>query len=391
MSFDIVVGIPSLNEAHSISHVLAQVDAGLQEYFPHLRALVVNVDNNSSDGTREVFMSTTTRSATRYVSTEQGVTGKGHNVRNFMALAADMGVRAGAIVDADLESVSPRWVRNLIGPILEEGYDFTFPVYRRYRYDGSLTSLVCYPAVHGLFSSHVRQPIAGEFGFSAGLIGHLAACDYPEPARRFGIDIFLTTEAIANRSKMCGVALGAKIHRKRDRATLGGMVAEVVATLLQQVSRHHESLCVRRLLTSPAVLMDPVPEVPLPAVPADKAAMMRQFTSGFHEHEPFYRDALPPSLAADLALMAERERTDIGPDTWCQIVYSLVRHHVHGGAAAGAVAQALVPLFFARLLSLLEETVSFTDQEVEGYLLNQAHTFYERRLEALRPNGLAFA
>src|SRR5262249_20293217 len=196
----------------------------------------------------DVFMSTQTRSTTCYVSTDQGVTGKGHNVRNFMALASDAGVRAGAILDADLESVSPRWMRNLLGPILEEEYDFTFPVYRRYRYDGSLTSLVCYPAVHGLFASHVRQPIAGDFGFSARLIDHLPSCESPEPASRYGIDIFLTTEAIANRSKICGVTLGAKIHRKRDRATLGAMVEEVVATLLQQVGRHHESLCQRRLL-----------------------------------------------------------------------------------------------------------------------------------------------
>jgi hypothetical protein len=386
MGFEVLVGIPSHNEADTIGHVLTQVDAGLREYFPHLRALIVNVDNHSDDGTREAFMGVRTRCERRYVSTEPGVTGKGRNVRNFLALARDLEVRAGAIVDADLQSVSPRWVRNLLAPILDEGYDLTFPVYRRYRYDGSVTSLLCYPVVYGLFASNVRQPIGGEFGFSSSWIAHLSECDYSDATCAYGIDLFITTEAIASRSRICGSPLGIKEHRSRERVTLGGMVENMMATLLQQVERRRALLSGPRLLTSPAALLDTVPdaipETSLPAIPGDRDALAARFVDGFAEHASLYREALP-SAVSELAKMARARQVAIDSQGWCQIVYSLVRLFLDGRAGSARVARALVPLFFGRLASLGEETRWLSDQALEGYLLRQAQTFYERRMEAM--------
>ena len=54
---EIAVGIPSLNEADSISYVVKQVDAGLQKYFKNKKAVIINADNNSPDKTGRVFCS----------------------------------------------------------------------------------------------------------------------------------------------------------------------------------------------------------------------------------------------------------------------------------------------------------------------------------------------
>ena len=52
---DIIVGIPTYNEADSISNTVQKIDKGLSKYFPEYRALIVNVDSRSSDGTSRGF------------------------------------------------------------------------------------------------------------------------------------------------------------------------------------------------------------------------------------------------------------------------------------------------------------------------------------------------
>ena len=56
---DIVIGIPSYNNARTIGHVVRAVQAGIAKYFPDKRAVLVNSDGGSTDGTMEVVQSTT--------------------------------------------------------------------------------------------------------------------------------------------------------------------------------------------------------------------------------------------------------------------------------------------------------------------------------------------
>ncbi|RLB79976.1 MAG: glycosyl transferase, partial [Deltaproteobacteria bacterium] len=80
---EMVVCIPSYNEVDSIAFPITQADEGLQRYFAQKKSVIINCDNNSSDGTREVFLSTPTKTPKIYLSTPPGVKGKGNNFRNL--------------------------------------------------------------------------------------------------------------------------------------------------------------------------------------------------------------------------------------------------------------------------------------------------------------------
>src|SRR5258708_18846161 len=54
---DLVVGIPSYNNARTIGHVVRAVYAGLAKYFPQLSCVVINSDGGSTDGTAETVLS----------------------------------------------------------------------------------------------------------------------------------------------------------------------------------------------------------------------------------------------------------------------------------------------------------------------------------------------
>jgi len=49
---DFVVAIPSYNEADSIALPVKQADKGIGSYFKDMNSVIVNCDNNSSDGTK---------------------------------------------------------------------------------------------------------------------------------------------------------------------------------------------------------------------------------------------------------------------------------------------------------------------------------------------------
>jgi glycosyltransferase involved in cell wall biosynthesis len=51
---DILVGIPSYNNARTIGHVVRAVEAGLLKYFSKYKAILVNSDGGSTDGTMDV-------------------------------------------------------------------------------------------------------------------------------------------------------------------------------------------------------------------------------------------------------------------------------------------------------------------------------------------------
>ena len=46
-SLDLAVGILSYNEADNIDFVVCQVAAGLERYFPHLNKVIINADLRS--------------------------------------------------------------------------------------------------------------------------------------------------------------------------------------------------------------------------------------------------------------------------------------------------------------------------------------------------------
>ena len=100
-SAEIVVGIPSYNEADTIPIPVDLVSKGLKEYYPNKSAVIVNVDNHSPDGTKEVFLNTPTMVPKLYVSTREGVKGKGVNIHNLFDIAVELRAKGIVMIDAD--------------------------------------------------------------------------------------------------------------------------------------------------------------------------------------------------------------------------------------------------------------------------------------------------
>ncbi|MBW2636462.1 MAG: glycosyltransferase, partial [Deltaproteobacteria bacterium] len=232
-SAEIIVGIPSYNEADSISYPTTIAAEGLRRYFPDKNAVIINVDNNSPDNTKDAFMNTPAEVPRIYISTPEGVKGKGNNIRNLFEAAVELEAKAVVVVDADLKSITPQWIQYLGEPLFR-GFNYVTPIYVRHKYDGSITNHIAYPMLRTLFGLRVRQPIGGDFGFSGRIArAFLSEKLWNDRIANFGIDVWMTSIAIARRFNVCQTFLGSpKSHRAKDPAKdLSPMFTQVIMTL----------------------------------------------------------------------------------------------------------------------------------------------------------------
>ncbi|MGD0861992.1 MAG: glycosyl transferase family 2 [Candidatus Limnocylindrales bacterium] len=434
-SADIMVGIPSYRNAATIGHVVRAAQAGLVQYFPDLRPVLVNADAGSPDGTQRVVVETEPpgyveqillvhprnrldRVSLTYPEVD-GVGGKGAALRTIFEMAAALEVGALVVVDSDLRSIVPEWIELLAGPILKGGYDFVAPLYARHKYDGTITNTVTYPVTRALYGHRIRQPIGGDFGVSGDLIrDYLAQETWSPDVSRFGIDIWMTTTAVTGGFAVCQSRLGAKIHDPKDPGSdLGPMFRQVVGTLLALAKDNaHRWLEITASHDVPAYgferYADPAP------VEVNTLRLLSQFHSGSLTVAATWRRMLNPDnyksvieLAQEAGAMAEAAARKFGlgaeseggpagaggmpstdelsdavagfhfpDDVWARVFYDLLVSSAFGGIATERLVAALVPIYFGRVGRLVIENRRLSGEQAEERVERQAREF-----ELLKP------
>jgi hypothetical protein len=429
---DIMVGIPSFKNAATIGYVVRAAQAGLVQYFPDLRPVVVNSDAGSPDGTGRVVVETEppeyverillvrptnklARVSLTYPEVE-GSGGKGAALLTIFEIAAALEVQALVVVDSDLRSILPEWIELLAGPILKGGYDFVAPLYSRHKHDGTITNTVTYPLTRALYGLRIRQPIGGDFGVSGDLVRrYLAAPGWTPDVSKFGIDVWMTTTALAGGFAICQTRLGAKVHDPKDPgADLGPMFRQVVGTILRlAVANVDHWRDVRGSHDVPAYGFERHADPP--PLEINVLRLLSEFHAASLTMAATWRDMLAAETVADVLALAEeagevaataRDRLGMdrpGNDTpataamaeaaasymfpddlWVRIVYDLIVGARDEPEAVDARVASLVPVYFGRVASLVIENRDLSTDRAESAVERQAREF-----ERLKPYLLA--
>jgi hypothetical protein len=412
---DIMVGIPSFKNAATIGHVTRAAQAGLVQYFPDSKPVLVNADAGSPDGTGRVVIETQPpdyverillvrprnrlqRMSLTYPEVD-GVGGKGAALRTIFQMADALGVEALVVVDSDLRSIVPEWIELLAGPILKGGFDFVTPLYQRYKYDGTITNTVTYPVTRALYGLRIRQPIGGDFGVSGDLVKHyLEQDDWDADISKFGIDIWMTTKAITGGFAVSQTRLGAKIHDPKDPgADLGPMFSQVVSTILRLTVEHPDHwLGVSGSHPVPTYGFERYADPP--PLEVDVVRLLAAFARGRVALGDAWALLVPPdrmtaleSLAHEAgAALDEITRSDtptsvedvdfhFSDDLWARIIYDLALTARGETMEMDRLIAALVPIYYARVASLVIEARDMTTQQAETLVERQARAFEQAK------------
>ena len=379
---DIIVGIPCYNNQATVGHVITQVSEGLHQYYPDKRVVIIISDGGSVDDTREESDRIEVYPfQEKLITIYRGVPGKGSALRAVMEAAQFLKAEACVVVDSDLRSINPHWIRNLISPIIDEGYQFVAPYYKRFKFDGTITNNIIYNMTRTLYGKQVRQPIGGDFAFSREVIDYVYDQDvWDTDVGRFGIDIWLTTMALVKGFKVCQTRLGAKIHDVKDPSeSLGPMFRQVVSTmfsLMEENAGYWHDIQGSQVVPIVGEQIATEPE----SFPISIENLEEAFRHGYYQFGTLWENVLSEASFACVKEMAESsDGFDLDVQHWAHILYDAGSIYHCWQKNRFKLVEILTPLYYARVASFARVVMDMTDDQAEDEVERQAYLFEKEK------------
>jgi glucosylglycerate synthase len=178
---DILIGLSTHNNAKTIEPVIQAVRAGILKCFPRERAVIINADGGSQDGTAELVIGASiddvqSRSKVyalrtlHSISTQYAPTpNAGLALRTILAAADLLRAKACVLVSPDSTTLQPESLQHLVRPVYDDNSDLVLPVYRRQKFEGVLMRNLLYPMTRAIYGYRVLEPYPSDFAISGRL------------------------------------------------------------------------------------------------------------------------------------------------------------------------------------------------------------------------------
>ena len=380
---DILVGIPCFNNDTTIEHVIQMVTHGLDKHYRDLRSVIMIADGGSTDDTREVVKEFQIKPwQEKLISIYRGPAGKGSAFRSIFEAAKRLNARVCMVVDSDLRSITSDWVKYLLDPVLDKGYEYVSPIYSRYKYDGTITNNIVYNLTRCLYGLRIRQPIGGDFAFVGDLADYYTKQEvWDTDVARYGIDIWMTTNAISNHFKICQANLGVKIHDAKDPAeALGPMFRQVVYTLFLLMEKFENEW--KSVRGSKSVPIFGLPEFMEPKpIKVNLDRLVSEYKSGFRKFKSLYQEIFCPDCFNELKKASGLSKTKftMPVETWAMVLFETAATFHSWTHERIQLVNLVTPLYLGRVASFINATKNMTSSEAEAIVEKQAQIFEDHK------------
>jgi len=271
---------------------------------------------------------------------------------------------------------------------LSREFDYVAPYYKRHKFDGTITNSIVYPLTRALYGRRVRQPIGGEFGISRRLASRFLRGEvWSTDVAQYGIDIWMTTTAIAENYKVCQCYLGAKLHGSKDPGPdLGSMLMQVVGSVFGLMETY-DSVWRNVLGSLPAPLLGVPFEVGVEPVPINLGRMFASYQQGVRDLLPVYQSIISPRQLESLKAAAALPEGEfaLSDELWVAVVYDFALGYHRRVIDREHLVRSLTPLYLGWVDSFARQAKNENAAQVEArieklclvfeqfkpYLLNQ--------------------
>ena len=377
---DILVGLPTHNNAKTIGSIVHTIQSGILRGFPRERAVIINADGGSRDGTPELVtgvsiddvrpssnlyaLRTLHSISTKYASSPES----GIAFRTILAAAELLRAKACVLMSPESANIEPEWLSKLLGPIYRDGLDLVTPTYRRHKFEGLLITNLLYPMTRALYGLRIREAYAPEFGFSGRLGSQFLGQNiWNDGTGEAGVELRFTLAAIAGKYRICQSFLGEKIHVERHAADLVPVLRQTVGALFSALEPDFPVWSVVAG-SQPAPTTGADQEVLLEPLRVNRKRLREMFSTGVAELESVFQSILSPTTVAELqriALMGE-EDFHYPAELWVKTVYEFAASYQKSVISRDHIIQALAPLFRGRVVTFLMENRNASAGGVEN-------------------------
>jgi hypothetical protein len=390
---DVLVGLPTLNNAPHIRDVVRAVHVSFARDFPRERTALVNSDGGSTDGTPDLVRSVSLKDGETLVETHalrtthrvlapyHGMPGRRPALRTIFAAADLTRAKVVVVLDPNGPTTRPDLVRELIVPVLREGAEFLAPKYVRHPRDGVLVTQLVRPLVRAAYGARLDEPLGQEFACSARFAS--ACLDdgvWQREVARAGIDLWLRTTALARSFRVGQIWRPPQTAPPpaAPRASLAETVQQVLLALFDVLGEHEPYWRARTGVEElPAWGTSHSPDTPAPSW--DVAPLAAQARQGVRDLRPVLEGVLAPATLSALTAAVDEEVPAVGDDTWVAAVYDFMAASKRRAMRLDHLAQAFVPVYLARAAAFLGTTEAEPAPAVEARLEALAGGFESRK------------
>lgn len=375
---DILVGLPTHNNARSIGSIVHTIRDGILRSFPRERAVIINADGGSHDGTRELItglaisdvhsastvhaLRTLHAISTKYANTPHS----GVALRTILSAAELLRAKACIVISPESEGITSEWISNLIRPVYYEGFDLVSATYRRHKFDGLLNTNLLYPMVRALYGVRIREAYMSDFGFSARLGSRfLSQHQWKDGIGENGIDLRLMLAAVTGGFRICQSFLGKKDPVERRAADLVPTLRQSVGVLFSSLESDFDVWsAISGSREVPATGDDQ--ELLLEPLRVNRKRLWEMFVKGVSALESVFQTILSPSTLAELNRIAalDEEKFRYPAELWVKTVYEFAAAHRKSVINRDHIIQALAPLFRGRVFTFIVENRSGSANDV---------------------------
>jgi len=391
---DLLVGVPTHNNAKTVGETVQAIRVGLLKYFPRERVVIVNPDGGSKDSTREVIAAASIndlqRSSDLYalrtlhcISTIYGDDPATEvALRTILAAAELLRAKACAIVSPESTNVTPDWIEHLLRPVYRDDFDLVTPLYRRHKFDGLLLRNLVYPMTRALYAKRLREPYAVEFAFSARLGSHLLEQQvWDHGAGGVGTEMRVTLAAMAGEFRLGQTFLGTKQHLDRSSSDLVPAMRQTVGTLFSSLEPNFR-VWSTNYATEPIPTFGAEHDLTVEPIRVNRRRLYQQFGSGVAELEPVLKSILSPQTLSEVQGIAKLTEDEFrySHELWVKTAYEFAASYYKSVINRDHIIQALAPLYRGKVYTFLLENRDASGEEVEANVEALCLTF-----ERLKP------
>jgi hypothetical protein len=377
---DILVGLPTHNNAKTVGSIVQTIQSGLLQWFPRERAVIINADGGSRDGTTELVtgasiddlrpasnlhaLRTLHSISTKYASNPAS----GVALRTILAAAELLRAKACVVMSPESANIEPEWLAKLLRPIQRDGFDLVTPTYRRHKFEGLLITNLLYPMIRALYGVRIREAYTPEFGFSSHLGNQfLRQNAWNDGTGGAGGELRFTLAAITGGYRACQSFLGEKDHVERSAADLVPALRQTVGVLFSTLEPDFP-------VWSIVAGSQPIPttgadhEVLLEPMRVNRKRLQEMFSTGVAELEAVFQSILSPSTLAELQRIARLGEGEFHypAELWVRTVYEFAASYQKSVISRDHIIQALAPLFRGRAFTFLMENRDASAEDVEN-------------------------
>lgn len=381
---DILVGLPTYNDAQTVSQVVQAVRAGLLQYFPRQRAVIINADGGSKDDTQEIVRASSISDLGRAanvhalrtlhsISTQYaGGQSNGAALHTILAAAELLRASCCVVVAPDSVNIEPVWLDRLIRPVIRDNLDLITPIYRRHKFEGVLVSNLLYPMMRALYCKPIREPYPSEYSFSGKLVSELAGQDiWMQETGRIGGETYLVVSAITGNFQTSQVFLGTKSRRDNSAPSdLVKALRQTVGVLFSTLEQNFPACAAKTEMKAVVPASETAPEVDTEPMRVNRKRLYQMFVRGVKELEPVLKSILSSATLTELQTVSARPEEDFrySDELWVRSMYEFAASYHHSIISRDHIVQALAPLYRGKAYSFLMENRETSSQEVDEHV-----------------------